>query len=98
MEIRVAGTVQRSAVGVCGQVGGLPRSAFAVAERRTCGSRVHHHRDRRHDGRLFGIVRTLYPVVAAGVALILAAFFWFVRSGQGSPAPAKEDDDSLTGA
>lgn len=46
---------------------------------------------------LFGIVQALYPVVAIGVALILAAFFWFVRSGQGTPAPAKEDDDSLTG-
>lgn len=45
---------------------------------------------------LFGIVQTLYWVVAIGMALILGAFLWFARSGQGSPAPAKEDDDSLT--
>lgn len=41
---------------------------------------------------LFGILRTLYPVVAVGVVLIFAAFFWFVRTNQGTAAPGKDDD------
>ncbi len=40
---------------------------------------------------LFGIMRTQYPLVAIGIVLILAAFFWFSRTNQGTPAPAKGD-------
>ena len=43
---------------------------------------------------LFGIMRTLYPLVAIGVVLILAAFFWFSRTNQGTPAPANGDDSA----
>ena len=39
----------------------------------------------------FGIIRTLYPLVAIGIVVILAAFFWFSRTNQGTPAPAKGD-------
>jgi hypothetical protein len=42
---------------------------------------------------LFGIMRPLYPVVAVGVVLIFAAFFWFVRTNQGTPA--RQGDDSI---
>ena len=45
---------------------------------------------------LFGVMRTLYPLVAAGVVLILAAFFWFSRTNQGTPAPAN-GDESMSG-
>jgi hypothetical protein len=38
---------------------------------------------------LVGILRALYPLVAIGVVLIFAAFFWFVRTDQSSPAPGK---------
>ena len=43
---------------------------------------------------LFGIMRTLYPAVAAGIVLILAAFFLFSRTNQGTPAPANGDDSA----
>ena len=42
----------------------------------------------------FGIMRALYPAVAIGVVLILAAFFWFSRTNQGTPAPANGDDSA----
>jgi hypothetical protein len=38
---------------------------------------------------LVGILRALYPLVAIGVVLIFAAFFWFSRTNQGSRAPGK---------
>jgi hypothetical protein len=41
---------------------------------------------------LVGTLRAIYPLAALGAALIFAAFFWFARTGQGSPAPGKEDD------
>jgi hypothetical protein len=41
---------------------------------------------------LFGAMRSLYPLVALGVVLIFAAFFWFARTNQGSPAPAKDEE------
>lgn len=43
---------------------------------------------------LFGILRTVYPFVAVGIVLILAAFFWFSRTNQGTPAPANGDDSA----
>ncbi len=43
---------------------------------------------------LFGIMRTLYPAVAVGIVLILAAFFWFSRTNQGTPAPAGPEESS----
>ncbi len=41
---------------------------------------------------LTGIVMVNYLVAALGGALIFGAFFWFVRSNQGTPAPAQPDD------
>ena len=41
---------------------------------------------------LLGILRVNYLVVAVGGALVFAAFFWFARSNQRSPAPAQPDD------
>lgn len=41
---------------------------------------------------LIGIFAVNYLVVAVGGALVFAAFFWFARSNQGSPAPAQPDD------
>ena len=43
---------------------------------------------------LFGIMRTLYPAVAVGIVLIVAAFFWFSRTNQVTPAPANGDDSA----
>ena len=43
---------------------------------------------------LFGIMRTLYTAVAVGIVLILAAYFWFSRTNQGTPAPANGDDSA----
>jgi hypothetical protein len=45
---------------------------------------------------LVGFFSSVYPLVAVGVAMIFAAFFLFVRTNQGTPAPAKRDD-SLRG-
>lgn len=46
---------------------------------------------------LFGALRPLYPLVAIGVVLIFAAFFWFSRTNQGTPAPAKGDGSMRAG-
>jgi hypothetical protein len=44
---------------------------------------------------LVGTLRAIYPLAALGAALIFAAFFWFARSGQGSPAPGVKEDDRI---
>ena len=41
---------------------------------------------------LTGILMVNYLVAALGGALVFAAFFWFARSNQGTPAPAQPDD------
>ena len=41
---------------------------------------------------LFGALEQVYVLVAAGVVLILAAFFLFSRTNQGTPAPAGPDE------
>jgi hypothetical protein len=43
---------------------------------------------------LIGVFGAIYPLVAVGVAMIFAAFFLFVRTNQGTPAPAKGDSAS----
>jgi hypothetical protein len=45
---------------------------------------------------LVGILKTLYPLVALGVVLIIAAFFWFSSTNQGTPAPGKGSDSIPT--
>ena len=45
---------------------------------------------------LFGFFSSVYALVAVGVAMIPAAFFLFVRTKQGTPAPAKGDDSLPT--
>jgi uncharacterized membrane protein YbaN (DUF454 family) len=46
---------------------------------------------------LYGIMRPLYPLAAVGAALIVAAFFWFARTNQGTPAPARGEESRPTG-
>ena len=41
---------------------------------------------------LSGFFSQIYVLVALGVAMILAAFFVFVRTNQSTPAPAKGED------
>ncbi len=41
---------------------------------------------------LFGFFSQVYALVAVGVAMIFGAFFFFVRTNQGTPAPAKTDE------
>lgn len=41
---------------------------------------------------LFGFFSQVYVLVALGVAMIFAAFFLFVRTNQGTPAPAKGEE------
>ena len=41
---------------------------------------------------LFGFFSQIYPLVALGVAMIFGAFFLFVRTNQGTPAPAKSEE------
>ena len=40
---------------------------------------------------LFGFFSQTYVLVALGVAMIFGAFFLFVRTNQGTPAPVKDD-------
>lgn len=40
---------------------------------------------------LIGVLQTNYVLAGLGAVLIFAGFFWFVRTGQGSPAPGRED-------
>jgi uncharacterized membrane protein YbaN (DUF454 family) len=46
---------------------------------------------------LVGTLKPIYPLAVVGAAMIFAAFFWFARTGQGTPAPAKHDDSIPTG-
>ncbi len=41
---------------------------------------------------LFGFFSQVYPLVALGAAMIFGAFFLFVRTNQGTPAPAKTEE------
>ena len=43
---------------------------------------------------LTGAMVPIYPLVAVGVVMILAAFFMFSRTDQGTPAPAHPDESS----
>jgi hypothetical protein len=43
---------------------------------------------------LFGALQQVYVLVAAGVVLILAAFFLFARTNQGTPAPAGPEEST----
>jgi hypothetical protein len=40
---------------------------------------------------LVGVFGAIYPLAAVGAAMIFAAFFLFVRTNQGTPAPANGD-------
>jgi hypothetical protein len=44
---------------------------------------------------LVGFFSGAYVLVALGVAMIFGAFFSFVRSNQGTPAPARDDSTPL---
>lgn len=41
---------------------------------------------------LIGVLRANYVLAFLGAVLIVAGFLWFARTGQGSPAPGREDD------
>ena len=44
---------------------------------------------------LVGFMEQIYPLVAVGAVLIFAAFFWFVRTNQRTPAPAGPEGSRL---
>lgn len=43
---------------------------------------------------LFGVLQQVYVLVAAGVVLIIGAFFLFSRTNQGTPAPAGPEEST----
>lgn len=43
---------------------------------------------------VFGALQQVYVLVALGVVLILAAFFLFARTNQGTPAPAGPEEST----
>jgi hypothetical protein len=43
---------------------------------------------------LFGAFEQVYVLVAAGVAMIIAAFLLFSRTNQGTPAPAGPEEST----